>query len=194
MRKTSPTGRWIWPPLDIRSKWKERSRKQVWGQLLGKAGYKVGDPVHRLADWRDASVWKRASLNTLNCLIGCSIGDFGTLIMFQYFAPTTNLWLVSLLAMVNGLITSLMLESIMLRYKESFPWRSAVRTAFGMSFLSMLAMEAAMNATDLMMTGGGVSLRDPFYWMAMTLSLVAGFLVPLPYNYHKLKKHRISCH
>src|SRR5882757_7367275 len=33
--------------------------------------------------WDDNSVWRRASFNTVNCLIGCSIGDFAMIIFLQ---------------------------------------------------------------------------------------------------------------
>ena len=33
--------------------------------------------------WRDGATWRRASYNTMWCLIGCSIGDLGTILFFQ---------------------------------------------------------------------------------------------------------------
>ena len=44
--------------------------------------------------WTDKKSWIKASKNTLNCLIGCSIGDFGTIICFQVFWPQINIFLV----------------------------------------------------------------------------------------------------
>lgn len=35
--------------------------------------------------WTCRSTWKRAGLNTLRCLVGCSIGDFSVLWMFQTY-------------------------------------------------------------------------------------------------------------
>jgi hypothetical protein len=58
----------------------------------------------------------------------------------------------------------------------------------------MLGMELAANASDFMPTGGRVPLSDPFYWMALGVSVGAGFLVPLPYNYWKFKRHGKACH
>ena len=58
----------------------------------------------------------------------------------------------------------------------------------------MLAMEITENATDYLLTGGKVSPSEPFYWLALGISLIAGFLVPLPYNYYKFKKYKTSCH
>lgn len=144
--------------------------------------------------WRDRLAWAKASRNTLNCLIGCSIGDFGMIIYMQAYHPHVSMWLTMGLAMAAGLVTSILFESAMLRFKEGFPWRSAVSMAFSMSFLSMLGMEFAANLTDYLLTGGKVAMHHPFYWTALGISLIAGFLAPLPYNYWKFKKHGQACH
>lgn len=35
--------------------------------------------------WTCRSTWKRAGLNTLRCLVGCSVGDFTTMWMLQTY-------------------------------------------------------------------------------------------------------------
>jgi hypothetical protein len=144
--------------------------------------------------WIDLTIWKRAAKNTLNCLVGCSLGDFGTLIAFQHFAPHTPMFTVMGIAILAGLTTSILLETTLLRIREHFSWAMAFKTAFSMSFLSMVAMELAENATDFMLTGGNISISQPFYWVALGVALLAGFAVPLPYNYYQLKKHGKACH
>lgn len=144
--------------------------------------------------WTDRASWRKAARNTFNCLIGCMIGDVAVIVGFQAFYPTAPMALTMPLAMVAGLITSILFESSMLRWREGFAWRRAFTTAFSMSFLSMLGMEAAANATDFMLTGGRVPLSDPFYWQALAVSVAAGFLVPLPYNYWQFRKHGRACH
>lgn len=144
--------------------------------------------------WRDRAAWARASRNTFNCLIGCAIGDFGMIIYMQAHHPHAPMLLTMGLAMVAGLATSILFESAMLRFKEGFAWRKAIAMAFSMSFLSMLGMEFAANLTDYLLTGGKVAMHQPFYWTALALSLVAGFLAPLPYNYWKFKQHGQACH
>jgi hypothetical protein len=104
------------------------------------------------------------------------------------------MFLMMALAMIAGLATSIMLETILLKINEKFNWSMALKTAFGMSFLSLLAMEVAKNATYLFLTKGLAMPTEPFYWIALSISLLAGFTVPLPYNYFKLKKHGIACH
>ena len=72
--------------------------------------------IENSVSWKCKHTWKRASVNTLWCLLGCSIGDFGTIYFFQV---TGNPWdfsvlLIMSLAIMNGLITSIMLETYIL--------------------------------------------------------------------------------
>jgi len=144
--------------------------------------------------WADKPIWKRASLNTLNCLIGCSIGDFGMILYLQAVHPGTSMAMQMILAIVAGLFTSILLETVLLRIREKFNWSLAFQTAIGMSLISMIAMELAMNTTDFMMTGGKAAFGNPMYWTALLVAMVVGFLAPLPYNYYKLKKFNKACH
>jgi hypothetical protein len=90
--------------------------------------------------------------------------------------------------MLNGLLTSIALETIIL-WSSNFGLSNALKTAFGMSFISMLAMEAAMNMTDYAFTGGAL-----LTWWVIPISLFVGFLTPWPYNYWRLQKYGKSCH
>lgn len=170
-------------------------------QAVSKAGaYRLGDivdePTMPAAGgfWSEGRFWRRASLNTLSCLIGCSIGDFAMIIYLQAYHPGTPMAIQMALAIVAGLITSVALETVLMRIREKFAWGAALRMAIGMSFLSMVAMEVAMNLTDFMITGGTMALSDPRYWLAFIPAAAAGFVVPLPYNYYQLKKHNKACH
>lgn len=144
--------------------------------------------------WKNIKNWKRASFNTLNCLIGCSIGDFGMIIYLQAYYPETSMAWQMILAILAGLTTSIILETVILRTREKFNWSLAFKTAFSMSFISMVGMEIAMNSTDFMITGGKAAFDTATYWLALIPSLIAGFLLPLPYNYYKLEKHGKSYH
>lgn len=140
-------------------------------------------------DWRCTVTWRRTAINTSWCLLGCSIGEFGTLGAFQLL-EVTNWTLVCVLPIVNGLITSMALETtILMRGELRLPWRAALKTAWGMSFISMVAMEAAMELTDYALTGT-MQLQ---LW-AVPFMLLSGFLVPLPFNYWRLKRFGKSCH
>lgn len=138
--------------------------------------------------WNNKKNWIKSAHNTKWCLIGCAIGDFSTIAYFQFNDHTLSTLNVMLLAMLNGLITSIALETVIL-YRDKFTLKEALKTAFGMSFISMIAMEAAMNLTDYALTGGAI-----LTWWVIPLSLLAGFITPLPYNYWRLQKHGKSCH
>lgn len=64
----------------------------------------------------------------------------------------------------------------------------------GMSLVSMAAMEAAENLVDYHLTGGVINLNDLAFWIAAGVSIGAGFLAPLPYNYWRLRALGRSCH
>jgi len=93
-----------------------------------------------------------------------------------------------ILAIINGLITSIILETIIL-INQNFKFQNALKTAMGMSFISMISMEIAMNFTDYVLTGGAM-----LTWWVIPIMLFVGFLTPWPYNYWRLKKFGIACH
>lgn len=138
--------------------------------------------------WNNRKNWIKSAHNTKWCLIGCAIGDFGTIAYFQYTEHSLATSTIMMLAMLNGLITSVLLETIIL-IRSKFSFREALKTAFGMSFISMLAMEAAMNLTDYALTGGAI-----LTWWVIPIALFMGFITPWPYNYWRLQKHGKSCH
>ena len=175
------------------------------------AGYSVGggesagaDALHQLGSapamdanfhWSDGTTWRQAANNTKWCLIGCSIGEFATLGYYQYAGwplevtvGTTLFWFLVVLPLINGLATSVALETVLLMQGQ-MDFANALSTAFGMSFISMLGMEIAMEATDWLLTGGiGMT------WWVIPPMLVVGFLTPWPYNYWRLKKYGQACH
>ena len=138
--------------------------------------------------WNCKHTWKKSSKNTAWCLLGCSIGDFGTILFFMLTGIPFPVLSIMVLAIINGLITSIALETIIL-IKQNFRFINAIKTAFGMSFISMISMEIAMNLTDYLITGGAI-----LNLYVVPLMLLVGFITPLPYNYYKLKKYNISCH
>jgi len=137
--------------------------------------------------WKVKSTWTQASKNTLWCLIGCSIGDFGTIFFFQTTKIAFPMLGIMILAIINGLITSIMLETFILSRQMAL--NLAFKTAIGMSLISMISMEAAMNVADLLLTGGAMLV-----WWALPIMWIAGFLTPLPYNYWRLQALNKACH
>ena len=139
-------------------------------------------------NWNCRHTWKKSSKNTAWCLLGCAIGDFGTILFFQLTEIPFPVLGIMTLAIINGLITSIALETIIL-LNQKFGFINAVKTAFGMSFISMISMEVAMNLTDYFLTGGAI-----LNWWVIPIMLLVGFLTPWPYNYWRLKKLGIACH
>ena len=139
-------------------------------------------------NWSCKHTWKRSAKNTAWCLLGCAIGDFGTILFFQITKIPFPVLGIMTLAIINGLITSIILETIIL-LRQNFKFSNALKTALGMSFISMISMEVAMNLTDYFLTGGAI-----LTWWVVPIMLVVGFLTPLPYNYWILKKFNFSCH
>ena len=138
-------------------------------------------------NWRCKHTWKTASHNTSWCLLGCAIGDLGTIAYFQFMGIAWPVWAIMSLAIFNGLMTSIILETIILSRQMTL--KLAFKTAIGMSLISMIGMEVAMNVTDVVLTGGAV-----LTWWVIPIMLAAGFITPLPYNYWRLKALGKACH
>ena len=109
-------------------------------------------------------------------MLGCAIGDFGTILFFQLTEIPFPLLGIMVLAIINGLITSIILETIIL-IKQGFSFYGALKTASGMSLISMLSMEIMMNYTDYLLTGGAI-----LNWWVVPIMLIVGFLTCLLYT------------
>ena len=138
--------------------------------------------------WSCKHTWSRSAKNTFWCLLGCSIGDFGTILFFQLTKISFPVLAIMVLAIINGIITSIILETIIL-LRQNFSLKLAFKTAVGMSLISMVSMEIAMNATDYFLTGGAI-----LTWWVVPIMLAVGFVTPWPYNYWRLKKFNEACH
>ena len=137
--------------------------------------------------WKCKHTWRRSAKNTAWCLLGCSIGDFGTILFFQFTGIPWPTLSIMILAIINGIITSIILETIVLSRQMIIS--KAFKTAIGMSLISMISMEVAMNTVDWIIMGGA-----KLTWWVIPMMLLAGFLTPWPYNYLRLKKYNIACH
>ena len=139
-------------------------------------------------NWSCKNTWNISAKNTFWCLLGCSIGDFGTILFFQLTKIPLPVLAIMVLAIINGIITSIILETIIL-LRQNFSLKLAFKTAVGMSLISMVSMEIAMNATDYFLTGGAI-----LTWWVIPIMLAVGFATPWPYNYWRLKKYNEACH
>ena len=139
-------------------------------------------------NWSCKKTWRLSAKNTAWCLLGCSIGDFGTILFFQLTKIPFPVLAIMILAIINGLVTSIILETFIL-IRQNISFNKAFKTAIGMSFISMISMEITMNLTDYFLTGGAI-----LNWWIMPIMLGVGFLTPWPYNYWRLKKFGVNCH
>ena len=137
-------------------------------------------------NWSCRETWRTAAKNTSWCLLGCSIGDFGTIAFFQFTGIAWPTLAIMTLAIINGLVTSIALETFIL--SRQMQLTSAFKTAIGMSLISMVSMEVAMNIVDVLMTGGA-----KLTWWVIPFMLSAGYITPLPYNYWRLKALGKGC-
>ena len=97
--------------------------------------------------WTCKHTWRKSANNTKWCLIGCAIGDFGTIAVLQDSGwPVINIFA---LAMVNGIITSMILETFILM-RQSIELSVALKTALGMSLISMISMDCQLLFKDFL--------------------------------------------
>ena len=136
--------------------------------------------------WTHKDKWYSSAYNTLVCLIGCAIGDFGTILYFQLYTNIKSILIIMPIAIINGILTSIILETIILL--KIMNMKEALKTAAGMSLISMISMELAMNITDIILEGSLVITLK-----SVIPVLVVGFIVPWPYNYWRLVKFNKSC-
>ena len=144
--------------------------------------------INESFNWSCKNTWKISAKNTFWCLLGCSIGDFGTILFFQLTKIPFPILAIMTLAIINGIITSIILETVIL-LRQNFSLKLAFKTAVGMSLISMVSMEVTMNATDYFLTGGAI-----LTWWVIPIMLAVGFVTPWPYNYWRLKKFNEACH
>ena len=91
------------------------------------------------------------------------------------------------LAIINGIITSIILESIVLSRQTNI--KDEIKIALGMSLISMISMEIAMNTVDYLIMG-----EAKLNLFIIPIMLLVGFLTPLPYNYWRLKALGKACY
>jgi hypothetical protein len=146
----------------------------------------TGHQGNKMKFWTHKDKWYSSAYNTLVCLIGCAIGDFGTILYFQLYTNIKSILVIMPIAIINGILTSIILETIILL--KIMNMKEALKTATGMSLISMISMELAMNITDIILEGSLVITLK-----SVIPVLVVGFIVPWPYNYWRLVKFNKSC-
>ncbi|OWZ70028.1 hypothetical protein AYX14_04545 [Cryptococcus neoformans] len=94
------------------------------------------------------------------------------------FHPQMDMAISMALSMTAGISTSIMLETALLHLgKDRMPLTAAARTAF-----------------TLGLSDNSMTLASKEFWLMTCVSMMAGYLVPLPYNYIRLKLWGKACH
>lgn len=104
-----------------------QGRKNTDGQNAGKAAATTNSSVSAWKHdfWSCRSTWKRAGINTLRCLVGCTVGDFSALWMLQTFYPELGMGTIM---MISSTSSPLILQ--LLGSRESNLWRSGIRNYY----------------------------------------------------------------
>lgn len=129
---------------------------------------------------------KLAAQTTLHCLMGCGVGDIlgviiGTLLHLPY---TTRI----IVGVIFGFIFGFLFSAIPL-LKADVPFGSATKIILTTETLSILAMEAAESATELLFPGmRKMGLAHIQYWLGLITALIFGFAVAFPVNLALIKK------
>ena len=92
---------------------------------------------------------------------------FRAIALFQFTGIPWPATAIMILAIANGLLTSIALGTFIL--VRQMDLGAAFRTAIGMSFVSMVSMEAMMNVLDPTLTGAAV-----LTWWVVPIMLAAG--------------------
>ncbi|KAH7166613.1 hypothetical protein DER46DRAFT_624743 [Fusarium sp. MPI-SDFR-AT-0072] len=97
------------------------------------------------------------------------------------YYPEIGIGNIMTISMGSSLTTSALLEIALLHYgQDKLGWIAAAKTAVCM--------------IDYHLTGGAVHFDSPQFWLATIISMGAGFLTSLPYNYLRLRKYGKACH
>ncbi|OXG38218.1 hypothetical protein J008_05217 [Cryptococcus neoformans] len=107
-----------------------------------------------------------------------AIGDLSSMWYLMSFHPQMDMAISMALSMTAGISTSIMLETALLHLgKDRMPLTAAARTAF-----------------TLGLSDNSMTLASKEFWLMTCVSMMAGYLVPLPYNYIRLKLWGKACH
>lgn len=165
-------------------------------------------------------IFKSAARTTLICLISCLTGNWGALAIFQInmendgmpqhhnmpMGDANNISMFSTigLAMLSGLLISILFVCISLKYQNKQTWKAAFSLAINMSFISMILMMVLEYTVRFMLQPPNTNIMQVIHSLnyfdgakASLISVAAitsGYLASLSYNYYMLKTRGISCH
>lgn len=135
-----------------------------------------------------------AASTTLHCLTGCTIGEtLGLTIGVSLgWSPISIALFATALAFVSGFALTL----IPLTLQRGLKVTDALKLVWVGEVVSISAMEIAMNSVDYLLGGmTAESILIPYFWSALGIAIIAGYLAGYPVNYYMLKKGiKDKCH
>ncbi len=166
---------------------------------------------------------KKSVLTTVMCLFSCTVGNWGVLAIFQLshnsirhgavqHEEMTNMvttssqiqmYYVIALAMLSGLIISVIFVGIIIKYQLKATWAIAYKAALGMSIFSMLLIMlteyfvrfSLQPNENIMQTMHSLDyFKDTKSSIISIIVLMSALFIVIPYNYYKLKKTGKACH
>lgn len=123
---------------------------------------------------------------TLHCLLGCSIGEVGGLIIGTLAGLNNGVTIAIsiILAFISGYALS---TRALLRH--GLPFQQAFKIVLAADTLSILVMELTDNAVMTLVPGAmNAGLNNLLFWVTMPISLAVAFAVAVPVNYYLLKR------
>src|SRR5579862_7707733 len=129
---------------------------------------------------------RQAMKHTLHCLIGCSIGEIGGMVIAAALGwhRVGRLSLAILLAFVVGY--SLTYRSVR---KHTASVKAALKITAATDTVSIATMEAVDNTIELIIPNAlMVSPTSLRFWWGLALSLTVAFFVTVPVNRYLIKK------
>lgn len=134
----------------------------------------------------EQSSWRMSISATLHCLLGCSIGEIGGLLIGTAAGWSNTLTLV--VSIVLAFICGYSLSMVPL-LKHHLPFRRALVVILLADTLSITAMEITDNTVMAIVPGAmGAGLNNILFWVTMPLSLAVAFAVAVPVNEFLLRR------
>ncbi|NRB11548.1 MAG: DUF4396 domain-containing protein [Rickettsiaceae bacterium] len=139
------------------------------------------------------SNWLFAAYITFHCLLGCVIGEVVGLAIgvSLQLLPIYTMLLATILAFITGMLLAVM--SVVKNHQTTYS--IAIKTVWLGEVVSITVMEITMNSVDYLMGGVNAnSIFDDIFWLALAVSIPAGYIAALPVNYFLIKRNLKKCH
>lgn len=129
---------------------------------------------------------KTAIMATIHCLIGCSIGEVGGMIISSYFefSNLTSILISIILAFIFG-YTLTLIPLI----KHGLGFKKSLSIGIASDTISISTMEIMDNLVIILIPAAlNAKIYDLLFWQSLIASLIVAFIVTIPVNLFLIKK------